>query len=528
MLSQIPRNLYPRSTPFSKIPKSIKNIVNEVLENPIKIDNGNGVNDIVKQISAYNNNKHICEYKNNSVSDLKTYFSNYSKYKEEYDKISFDDRKHIFLKAADLLQHKYYDKMLAYTILSQNKTLYEAELDSICELVDFLRFNVHYADLITKKQPIQTKGITNLSEYNSLNGFVASITPFNFTAIGGNLATAPLLFGNSVLWKPSDNSVLPNYLFYEIMLEAGLPKDILNFSPMEPYTFLECITREKDLASVLFTGSSQVMDNIYFSIGKNIKTYKNYPRIVGETGGKNFHFVETLPNVSNDLLKNTFDKKLELVVTKTLESAFNFSGQKCSACSVLYLPEDLLDDFVKCVNSNFTRYMTSNNNYGVINEKAYNKLDDIISNLKNDREIEFILTGDNNKEESYFIHPQIFVCRNHEHKVYGEEFFGPLLTVYPYNRKDSYEVLDMCIERNNYALTGSIFSNSYTFTTNSNKKLRQKTGNFYINDKSTGSVVGQQPFGGSGKSGTNDKAGDINLLYRLFNQRNLKINNLCS
>ena len=303
------KNCIPKFNTTSSIPNRIKDIMFNVIKNPIKIPNylvedsrglyerlNTEYND--KQISSYNNNHHIVEYNNMCYNDIENYYKNYKKVKEYWEDVPFSEKKRIFLDTADLIENKYYDEMLAYTILGQNKTVYEAEVDAICELVDFLRFNVSYAEEILKKQPIQISGNKNISEYNSLNGFVAAITPFNFTAIGANLASIPLLFGNSVLWKPSDSSILSNHLFYEIMKEAGLPKGVLNFCPMSPKLFLDSIIKREDLAGLLFTGSSSVFEYMYSEIGNNIKHYNNFPRIIGETGGKNFHFMD--PSYKNE------------------------------------------------------------------------------------------------------------------------------------------------------------------------------------------------------------------------------------
>ena len=511
-MPNIVRNLYPKFNNTSVIPTKIKDVISVILESPIKIPNYLGENNskINKQISSYNNNKDIALYQYVDKVNLDNYYEKYSSNKKNWEATPFSQKKEVFLKAADLIENKYYNTMLAYTIVGQNKTVYEAEIDAICELVDFIRFNVNYTEKILEKQPIQTDA-HNKSEYNSLNGFVSAITPFNFTAIAGNLASAPLLFGNSVLWKPSDNAILSNYLFYEIMLEAGLPEGVLNFCPMEPNNFLNSIVERDDLAGILFTGSSAVFDDIYTRIGNNIKNMKNYPRLIGETGGKNFHFVD----------KSMYNN-MHFVVKKTMESAFNFSGQKCSACSILYVPYDLLDEALDIIKRNIDDYKSINENYGVINKKSYDKLDSLIKEFKNDKEIHLLFDKKNSEENSYFIEPNVLVCKNHDHKVFNEEFFGPILAIYPYDNLE--ETINLCKSSNNYALTGSIFSEDKELINVISNELKYKTGNFYINDKSTGSVVGQQPFGGSGKSGTNDKAGDMNMLYRLFSQRNIKIN----
>ena len=513
---RLPKNLYPKFQADTRISSNVMEIMNEIKENPFKVLSSSSTGKAKKQISAYDRNYHIAEYNYKVRSDLDEYFKTYQSNRRSWEEAPFAEKKDVFLKTADLIETKYYDRMLAYTILGQNKTMYEAELDAICELVDFLRFNVCYAERILDKQPIQIPDYENISEYNSFNGFVASITPFNFTAIAGNLASAPLLFGNSVLWKPSESAILSNHLFYEIIHEAGLPEGVLNFCPMEPSEFVDTVVEQPDLSAILFTGSSRVFDDVYRKVGANVHKSKNYVRLIGETGGKNFHFIG--PQSSTDA------EFLDFVVNKTMESAFNYSGQKCSACSVLYVPESVLDYVKGAFQHGIDEYNTRNDTYGVIHNESYRKLDKVCEDLKRDEEIEFAVWSPNNDETSYYVHPQVVVCRNHEHPVFNTEFFGPILAIYPYDDARCDEAITECIEGNPYSLTGSVFSKDTVFLEKASSTFRHKTGNFYINDKSTGSVVGQQPFGGSGKSGTNDKAGDMNLMYRLFNQRNIKIN----
>ncbi len=518
MAKNIPINLLPKFTPYSKITRGVRDILNKIHENPVKIPNimamDNPVVSINKQVSAFNNKKHIANYQYVDTVSLNRYFNNYKNAKKTWSQTTPREKSEIFLNAADLLENKYRDKMLAYTIAGQNKSIYEAEIDAICELSDFLRFNVYYYNQIIKKQPISPEGedVVNISEYNPLNGFTAAITPFNFTAIGGNLATAPLLFGNSVLWKPSDNAILSNYLFYQIMLEAGLPQGVLNFCPMEPENFFNSVNNQKDLGGLLFTGSSHVFDDIYYGIGRNIQKRTNYTRIIGETGGKNFHFVDS-----------TYGDSLKYLADQTVQSAFGYSGQKCSACSILYLPEEYLETFTGILKNSIYSFMSKSENYGLINSKSFKRVTRNIEEFKSES-MDILLDSHYTDQGSYKVSPFVVSHRDHNHRIFNEEFFGPILAIYPYNTSEKYNTLELCSESNNYALTGAIFSKSDKFIMEAHELLSEKTGNFYVNCRSTGSVVGNQPFGGSGKSGTNDKAGDINLLYRLFNQRNVKIN----
>jgi 1-pyrroline-5-carboxylate dehydrogenase len=511
---KLPKNLIPKFKPGSKITPAIMGIISDLLEDPVTIPNIYPSTTVKKQTSAFNNKKHIANYTYRSPEYFTDYFKNYNEIKEHWNMVSTKDKTDIFLGAANLLETKYYDKMLAYTIAGQNKNIYEAEIDAICELSDFLRFNVRYFDLIQQKQPLSAPFVHNYSEYNPLNGFVASITPFNFTAIGGNLASAPLLFGNTVLWKPSDNAVLSNYLFYQIMLEAGLPKGVLNFCPNDPQTFFDTVNERNDLGAICFTGSSEVFDNIYKEVGKGISNRNNYTRLIGETGGKNFHFVD-----------DSFNSNLEFLADETVQSAFGYSGQKCSACSILYLPENLLDIFIPILKRRINSFMEYNGNYGLINSNSFKKTLTNINNLKRDtKNIDVLIDTAVEKTKTYHVSPFVVKCSDHNHSVFKQEYFAPILAIYPYPTSKTKETLNLCSTANNYALTGSIFSTRENFIDHADKVLKSKTGNFYINCRSTGSIVGNQPFGGSGKSGTNDKAGDMNILYRLFNQRNVKIN----
>jgi len=508
-LTLLPRNLlskYNKKLYLNKINDIIHTTLKDPPTIPVVINGEKIFNETIAQSSPYLNNQIPCYYSYANKSNFEKYFDTYNESKEIWNKYNYKDRSEIFLTAADLIKNKYYEKMLAYTIISQGKNIYEAELDSVCELVDFLNFNVYYYNKILDKQPISFIDTTNTSHYNPLNGFVASITPFNFTAIGGNLASSPLLFGNSVLWKPSDYSILSNYLFYEILIESGLPKEVLNFAPCNPSTFLETIISRPDLAAILFTGSSQVFDNIYQNVGNNVKKFNNYPRLIGETGGKNFHFIhESFTDIKT-------------IVKKTIESAFNYSGQKCSACSRLYLPKSMWVHFLheylfQMKNFNIEKY-------GLINKKSYQNVSKIIDKVNLDSEISLVSGGKMSKKTQFYLEPTLLLSNDHDKFIFKEEFFAPILSVYLYD--DLSETMNLCSNSSNYALTGAVFSKDSEFKEYSKDYFKYNCGNFYINDKSTGSIVGQQPFGGGGKSGTNDKAGDFNLLYRLFNQQNIK------
>ena len=519
-MNKTPKNLLPKLSLYSRISNSIRYEMEQTIKNPKIVPSIiNGEYNYNTNMAQFSYKDKIADYRHTSSIEIQDGLETFEDAKENWNKINLKDRLQIFLDAADLLENKYYDKMIAYTILGQNKTPHEAEIDAICELVDFLRFNVSYVEQLHNKQPItdiyETYGnnsyqIKNTSKYLPLNGFIGAITPFNFTAIGGNLSLTPLMLGNCVFWKPSDSSILSNYLIYEIMVEAGLPEGILNFVPSEPLTFSNTITNHKKLGGLLFTGSSQVFDNLNSKVAKN-ENYDNYVTLVGETGGKNFHFVH--PSFHNDV---------KYIVDKTFESAFSYSGQKCSACSRLYLPEEMLDEFISLMKEKINEYMSYHrNNYGLINEVSYHKMNRYLKEIGINKDNKLLLGG-NIEHKNYFMEPTVLTSKNHDNIIFKQEFFAPLLAIYTYNSNEVKQCVNLCKEASKYALTGAIFSKDRDFVDYFSDELKYKCGNYYINDKSTGSVVGQQPFGGSGKSGTNDKAGDINFIYRLTNQQNVK------
>ena len=515
------KNLAPTLTFNSTISPIIQREIDLILNNPPCIPSiiGGEKYDTMNKTQLAGQ-KVVSHYNTCSEAQLVEGLNNFGEAKDKWNRYTLNDRLDIFLDVADQLEYNYYDRMMASTIIGQNKTPFEAEIDSICELVDFLRFNVDYVYQLQKKQPISnvletygknTYQIKNSSEYLPLNGFMAAITPFNFTAIGGNLALTPLMLGNSVFWKPSDNAILSNYLIYQILEECGLPPGVLNFVPQEPELFLNTVVKNKDLGGILFTGSSNVFDSIYKNVGNNISHYRNYPRIIGETGGKNYHFVH--PNYHNDI---------QYIVDKTFESAFSYSGQKCSACSRLYLPDFMLSEFLEKMEVRIQEFlMIHKDNYGLINKKSWLKTQETLDKVRQ-CEKSNIIRGSCGNSENYMLEPTIITVSDPKNFLFSEELFAPILAIYSYSPDKLDETIELCRDSSEYALTGAIFSKDKLFTNYFKEQMKYNSGNFYINDKSTGSVVGQQPFGGSGKSGTNDKAGDINLIYRLTNQKNIK------
>lgn len=434
----------------------------------------------------------------------------------------FESRAAIFLKAADLIGGKYRYEIMAATMLGQGKNAWQAEIDAAAELCDFLRFNVKYAQELYAQQPVHNApGVWNRVEYRPLEGFVYAISPFNFTAIGGNLPAAPALMGNVVVWKPSPNAMASNYLVHKILLEAGLPPNVIQFVPGDAEEVTSIVLAHRDFASLHYTGSTAVFRHLYGTIASNVSSgkYRGYPRIVGETGGKNFHLIHPSADVHNAAIN-------------TVRGAFEYQGQKCSATSRAYIPSSLWPEFKEILIAETQSLKigppTDFSNFigPVIHDRSFDKLSSVIDNAKSDAELELLVGGTHDNSTGYFIHPTIYVTRNPQHPLLSTELFGPILTLHVYDdRNDPNAFASACqlIDRTSeYALTGSIFAQDRAAVVYAENALRNAAGNFYINCKSTGAVVGQQPFGGSRASGTNDKAGSQTLLNRFVNVRAIK------
>lgn len=441
--------------------------------------------------------------------------------KKSWASLPFADRSAIFLKASELISTKYRYKMLAATMLGQGKNVFQGEIDCVAELVDFFRFNTKYASDLYRSQPIEsTTGVWNRSEYRPLEGFVYAVTPFNFTAIAGNLIGAPALMGNTVVWKPSASSILSNYLLFEILKESGLPDGVVNFIPGNPVEISDVVLNHRDFSALHFTGSTQVFSDLWSKIAANVAKgkFREFPRIVGETGGKNFHLVDSTANLEN-------------AVFNTLRGAFEFQGQKCSATSRLYVSEKIWPAFKELLVSSVNKIQVENcskNLQGfmgpVIHEASFDKVSSAISTIEADSELNLICGGKFDKSVGYFINPTVVETTNSDHEFLKTEFFGPLLTVYVYEDAKIDDILTKIDETTKYGLTGSVFSTDRNNIRKYEEKLRYAAGNFYINDKSTGAVVGQQSFGGSRLSGTNDKAGAASLIARFVSPRSIKEN----
>jgi 1-pyrroline-5-carboxylate dehydrogenase len=435
--------------------------------------------------------------------------------KERWAAMSWENRAGIFLKAADLVATKYRPYMNGTTMLGQSKNVYQAEIDSACELVDFLRFNVHFLSEIYKQQPISSPGMHNRMEYRPLEGFVLAVTPFNFTAIGGNLPTSAAMCGNVVVWKPANTQVYSAQMTMRILKEAGLPDGVINLIYVDGPTLGEVCFKHPDFAGVHFTGSTGVFNKMWETIGKNMSGYRSYPRIVGETGGKDFVIVHESADP-------------DIVATALLRGAFEFQGQKCSAASRAYIPSNIADavkeklvDGVKSFRmgsvEDFTNFINA-----VIDEKSFDKISTYIDNAKKDAKTEIWVGGHYDKTKGYFIEPTVIEAKEPGYVTMCEEIFGPVLTVYVYPANEFEKALELVDTTSPYALTGAVISHDRNAIELATQKLRHAAGNFYINDKPTGAVVGQQPFGGARASGTNDKAGSILNLYRWLSARTIK------
>ena len=430
---------------------------------------------------------------------------------------SFEQRAAIFLKAAELAASKMRHHLNAVTMLSLSKTVHQAEIDCVCELVDFWRFNVHFMYEIYKLQPQSSKGIWNNTDWRPLEGFVFAVTPFNFAAIAGNLPSAPAMLGNTVLWKPASSAVYPAWIIMNILEEAGLPPGVINFLPGPGALMGETILKHPELAGIHFTGSTATFRNMWQTVAKNIENTRSWPRIVGETGGKDFVLAHPSANL----------KALE---TALIRGAFEYQGQKCSAASRAYVPQSLWPALKELLIKTAAKIKVGDvadfKNFmgAVIDERAFNSISAYIEGAKKNKDCEIITGGNYDSSSGWFIEPTIIATINPQSQTMVEEIFGPVLTIYVYEDEAYGETLDLCNETSPYALTGAIFARDKDAIELAKTKLREAAGNFYINDKPTGAVVGQQPFGGARASGTNDKAGSMLNMLRWVSPRTIKEN----
>ncbi len=435
--------------------------------------------------------------------------------KEDWENMTWENRASIFLKAADLIAGPYRSKINAATMLGQGKNVHQAEIDAACEFIDFLRFNVSFMQELYMQQPISSEGIWNRMEYRPLEGFIFAITPFNFTAISGNLPAAPAMMGNTVVWKPSYTQVYSAQVIMEVFKKAGLPDGVINLIYVDGPVAGDIVFKHPDFAGLHFTGSTGVFKTLWKEIGANLDSFKTYPRIVGETGGKDF----VVAHKSADAKE---------VATGLVRGAYEFQGQKCSAASRAYIPSNIWDDVKKYMIEDLKSIKMgspedpSNFVNAVIDGVAFKKITGYIDQAKNDKDVELVAGGNYDDSKGWFVEPTVFEAKDPMYRTMCEEIFGPVLTIHVYNPDKFEEILETVDQTSPYALTGAIFSKDRYAVDLATKKLRNAAGNFYINDKPTGAVVGQQPFGGARGSGTNDKAGAMMNLLRWVSARTIK------
>ncbi len=435
--------------------------------------------------------------------------------KATWESMEWADRASIFLKAADLIAGKYRYELNAATMLAHDKNVFQAEIDAVCELVDFLRYNVYFAEQIFDQQPDNQPTMWNRLDYRPLEGFVFAVTPFNFVSIAGNLPTAPAIMGNTVVWKPASSAVYTAHFLMKVFKEAGLPDGVINLVTARGADVGELILKNRDLSGIHFTGSTAVFQSMWKTVGGNIENYKSYPRIVGETGGKDFVFVHNSADTAQ-------------VATALTRGAFEYQGQKCSAASRTYIPKSIWPEIKKILLAQIDDMKIgdpdniSNFFNAVIDKAAFDTIKEFIDYAKDSKDAELLCGGNCDDSKGYFIDPTVFVAKKPDFRLMEEEIFGPVLTVYLYDDNKYEETLKICDKTSPYALTGAIFSRERKAIVTASKILRNAAGNFYINDKPTGAVVGQQPFGGARASGTNDKAGSYLNMIRWTSPRTIK------
>lgn len=434
--------------------------------------------------------------------------------RQAWSDMPWEQRASVFLKAAELVAGPYRQKLNAATMLAQSKNAFQAEIDASCEYIDFLRFNVEFMRKIYSEQPESSEGVWNRLEYRPLEGFIFAITPFNFTAIAGNLCAAPAMMGNTIVWKPADTQIYSAWVLMEIFREAGLPAGVINLVYTDGPEAGDVVFNNPDFAGLHFTGSTGIFQHLWKTIGMNIETYKSYPRIVGETGGKDFIIAHESSNAKE-------------VATAITRGSFEFQGQKCSAASRAYIPSSLWEEVkgyvledIKSIKlgspEDFSNYVNA-----VIDERSFDKIAKYIDNAKSDANADVIAGGGYDKSVGYFVEPTVIVAKDPKYTTMCEEIFGPVISIYVYDEAD-FEATLKLVDDNSYALTGAIFAKDRHVLNHMCKALENAAGNFYINDKPTGAVVGQQPFGGARKSGTNDKAGAMQNLLRWVSARTMK------
>ena len=508
----------PGSPEREKLKAAIDILNKAYIEAPMVIGGKEVKSETKIEMTAPHDHKHVLgHYYQGGKAEIETAIGAAAKAKPDWERMPFDQRAAIFLKAADLLAGPYRYEMNAATMLAHSKNAFQAEIDAVCELADFFRFNVHYAEQIFDMQPGNDPSVWNRSDYRPLEGFVLAVTPFNFVSIGGNLPTAPAIMGNTVLWKPASSVVYTAHFIMKILSEAGLPDGVVNLITCKGSDISQNVLKHRDLAGVHFTGSTSVFHGMWKIIGENIANYKSYPRIVGETGGKDFVFVHSSANATE-------------TAVAIFRGAFEYQGQKCSAVSRAYIPKSLWPQIKETLSEiaaevkmgppdDFSNFINA-----VIDKSAYESIKVYIDYAQKSNEAEIVFGGKCDDAKGYYIEPTLVVTPNPHFKLMEEEIFGPVMTVYVYDDADYEKTLELCNNTSTYALTGSIFSKDRQAVIKASEILRHAAGNFYINDKPTGAVVGKQPFGGARASGTNDKAGSLLNMIRWTSPRTIKEN----
>ena len=500
-----------------KLQKALKKVVSESFDIPIII-NGKEIHTKEKGIVVTPHSfQKLASHSKASPKEIELAVSTALQAKKEWNSIEWHERAKVILRISELIAGKYRYLINAATMLGQSKNAFQAEIDSACETIDFLRFNVVFASHIYQQQPASTPTQNNQLDYRPLEGFVFAVSPFNFTSIASNLSLAPVLMGNAVVWKPATTSLLSSYYLMKIYQEAGLPDGLINFLPGTGSVIGNAVLQDKNLAGIHFTGSNNTFNYLWHEASKNLSHYKAYPRVVGETGGKNFIFVHSSANIHE-------------VATAIIRGGFEYQGQKCSAASRVYVPKSLWkalkELLVETTKELKVGDVTDFSNFvnAVIDEKAFDKIASYIDLAKKAEDCKILSGGTYDKTIGYFISPTIVETSNPHSPLMEEEIFGPIVTIFVYNDKEYESILHLANESSPYGLTGAIFSHDKYATLRAQKILRFAAGNFYINDKPTGAVVGMQPFGGARASGTNDKAGSYLNLLRWTNPRNIKEN----
>jgi 1-pyrroline-5-carboxylate dehydrogenase len=506
----------PESLEKEEVLKMYNSLYNKIIDIPMRIGNKLVKTGDLGKMSPPHDHKHLLgTYHKASKKNIEDAINTALKARNDWSKMPWQSRAAIFLKAADLIAGPYRAKINAATMLAQSKTIFQAEIDAACELIDFLRFNVKFMRDIYENQPSSSPGIWNQLTYRPLEGFIYAVSPFNFTAIAGNLSASAAMMGNVVVWKPSDYQVYSANVLMEVFIEAGLPDGVINMVFGDPEMITDTVLESFEFAGIHYTGSTSVFRNIWNKVGKNINNFRSYPRIVGETGGKDFIIAHQSANPKE-------------VATGIIRGAFEFQGQKCSAASRVYLPESIANSVINEVKnelktitlgspSDFNNFVTA-----VIHQGAFDRIVNAIEKIKKDKDAEIIAGGNYDGSKGYFIEPTVAITTNPDYYTMNQELFGPIVTIYIYPDKKWNDTLKLVDNTSEYALTGAVYSQDRYALEEALVALENSAGNFYINDKPTGAVVGQQPFGGARGSGTNDKAGSASNLLRWVSPRLIK------